>query len=110
MKLAALSAWVCFWREVLQQGSVELAAGKRAGQLLGIHAGQHCANATRDHRARQFGGWNLPERKQGLQASRLELRLTIGPHVLQEQVAECDRVDALTHGALADLCHSLPDD
>jgi hypothetical protein len=107
VKLAALSTGVYFRREILQQGSIELAAGKGARQLLRIHARQFGAEAAGNHFARQRGGWYLPEGKQGFEASRLELRLAIGANVGQEKVAKRNCVDALIDSAFADVGHAL---
>src|SRR6188768_1621412 len=68
VKLAALAALVDARWKIVEQRAIELAAGKRTIQVLGVYAGQHRSQAALDHSRRQFIGRNAPDGKQRRQA------------------------------------------
>src|SRR5436190_10809442 len=88
VKLAALSALVDARGKIVQQRAVELAAGKRTIQVLGIDAGQDRAKPAFDHTLGQVIRRNAPDRKQRRQSAAHELCLTILPDVLEKEIAE----------------------
>ena len=54
---------------------------------MGIYTDDLGAKAARDHMSREFGCRDFPERKQRLEADRLQLSFTVIPDIAQEQVA-----------------------
>ena len=88
MEVTIFPARVDADRQGLDQSLVEDPAGEGAVQRSRVHASNHGREARMHYLARKLGGIAPPQRKHGVHAGPIELRLPIGANVLQEEVAE----------------------
>jgi hypothetical protein len=95
VELAVLPAWIDMWRQVFEEALVEGAACERGVELAGIDADEDRLEPFGDEAAGQLCGVPTPEREQPTPLRRREALLAIGAHLLEEEIAEGDCVDAI---------------
>src|SRR5688572_33442254 len=87
VELAALAARIDRWRQLREQCPVELAAGKRPIDHLGIQTGDARTQPSADHLARERRRVRAEQREQWRQPGAREPLFSIPPDVLEEQIA-----------------------
>jgi hypothetical protein len=99
VELAVLAAGIDAGGKVGEQRLVEAAADEGGIELVGIDADEDRLEAGVDELAGEGGGVTAPERKQGAAAGAGQPALTVGAHVLEEEVPEGDRGDPVERGS-----------
>src|SRR5436305_1808176 len=95
MEFAILAARIDGSRQIAEQGGIEVPASVAPIQFLGIDTSDLGLHSALNHVARQLRRGKIPEGKERLQSGSAQLIFPVLTNVLQEQVAESDRLDAL---------------
>ena len=94
MELAPLTAGVDAGGQIGEERFVEGAPRELRGQHVRIDAGEHRAHAGGQHGARQRIGRAAPQRERRRERGAGEVALAVLAHILEEEVAEHDLLDA----------------
>ncbi len=107
VELSVFAAGIDAWREIAQEGRVEVAARKFARQLPGIDANDAGAQATGNHLFGKgaSGTRRTPDGKDRLETGALQFVNAILADVFEEEIAEGNGFDAVRHSPRAGGAH-----
>jgi hypothetical protein len=105
VKLSFFATRIDAGRQGGEEVPIKLASDAFGVELVGVNTGQLCAQAGSNHAACQFMGGLAPQGEYGLQAGALQLFLTIGAHIFEEEIAESNSLDSVADCFLAGFRH-----
>src|ERR1043166_2163735 len=94
VELTVLAARIDSRGQLRQEFRSEIPAGEAGIELFRIDTAQARPQTAGDHVACELRGRNLPEWKYQRQSRARQLLLAIGADIAQEEIAECDGIDA----------------
>ena len=93
VELAVLAAGVHSLGKLAEEGRIVRPAGKGGIEKAWIDTHDDSLEARSDKLARELGCVAAPEREERASSSCRKTRLSISPHILEEQIAEGDLLD-----------------